>query len=282
MANKRDYYEVLGVSKSANADEIKKAYRKLALEWHPDRNKSSDATEKFKEINEAFSVLSDTQKRAQYDRFGNVGGVAGGSPFGGQGGPASGYSYASYGDINDIFNSFGMDGSNPFDIFESFFGVQNPSRQRKPIYRLQVTFDEAAKGVEKTISVESGKRKIKIPAGIANGSRIQFNDFSVMVEVGNSDTFQRDGQDLYYEVRLEYPDLILGTSIKVPTLTKPVTVRIKPSTEPGTLIRLRGFGLPYPQTNRTGDLYLLVKMNMIKQVGRKEKELLESIRKIRS
>ncbi|MCR4326067.1 MAG: DnaJ domain-containing protein [Candidatus Roizmanbacteria bacterium] len=280
MANKRDYYEVLGVSKSASAEELKKAYRKLALEWHPDRNKSPNATEKFKEINEAFSVLSDTQKRAQYDRFGHA--ASGASPFGGAGPGGGAYSYASYGDINDIFNSFGVDGSNPFDIFESFFGVQNPSRQRKPTYRIQVTFDEAAKGVEKTVQIESGKKKIKIPAGIAHGSRIQFSDFSIMVEVGNSDTFQRDGQDLYYEVHLDYPDLILGTSIKVPTLTKPVTVRIKPSTEPGTLIRLRGFGLPYPQTNRTGDLYLLVKMNMIKQVGRKEKELLESIRKIRS
>jgi len=281
MVSKRDYYEVLGVSKSASADELKKAYRKLALEWHPDHNKSPDATERFKEINEAFSVLSDEKKRAQYDRFGHVG-AADASPFGNAGPGGANYGYASYGDINDIFNSFGVDGNNPFDIFESFFGVQNPSRRRKPIYRIHVTFDEAAKGVEKTVQIESVKKKIKIPSGIATGSRIQFSDFSVMVDVGSSDTFQRDGQDLYYEVHLNYPDIILGTSIRVPTLNKPVSMRIKPLTEPGTLIRLRGFGLPYPQTNRTGDLYVMVKMDTPKQVSGKEKELLESIRRLRS
>ena len=199
-------------------------------------------------------MLSDQQKRNSYDQFGHAGTAQ--SPFG-QGG---GYTYTTYGDINDIFSQFGGDFNNPFDIFESVFGFRNPGARnaRKPVYHLRVSFDEAARGIEKTVQVEDGMRKrIKVPAGVDTGTRIQFTDFTIVIEVEGSQQFQRDGQDLYYEARVDYTDLILGTSLEVPTLKKPVHVRIKPGTEPGTLIRLRSFGMPYPQSNRTGDLYIV-------------------------
>jgi DnaJ-class molecular chaperone len=143
----RDYYEVLGVSKEASEAEIKKAYRKLALEWHPDRNKSPEASEKFKEINEAFEVLSDPQKKARYDQFGHSG-VKGQAASGfGQQGP---FSYTYSGNLDDLFEQFGFGGgSDPFDIFESFFGFRTPRSQRraqKPLYEIKISFEEACTG----------------------------------------------------------------------------------------------------------------------------------------
>jgi DnaJ-class molecular chaperone len=191
MSTKRDYYDILGVSKNASKDEIRKAYRKKALEWHPDRNKSTNANDKFKEINEAYEVLSNPRKKQTYDQFGHAafdprygagagpGGFAGGPFAGGQTrtykqGPFT-YTYTTYGTGPGLdFGGF----TDPFEIFEQFFGggFAAGRRQAKPRYGLSLTFMEAAKGCEKEIETEGKKRTIKVPAGVDDGSRIRFQD----------------------------------------------------------------------------------------------------------
>src|SRR4030043_2040945 len=192
MATKTDYYDILRVSKSATAEEIKKAYRKQALEWHPDRHKDDkEAAEKrFKEINEAYQVLSDTQKKAAYDQFGHDAFAPGGGFRGAGGFPGQGPSQQSgrYGPFTYTYTTSGRDGSpfagfdfsDPFDIFEQFFGGSPfAARQRRqvPRYSLTIDFMEAINGVEKEVLIDGKKRKIKIPAGIDEGSRINFGDF---------------------------------------------------------------------------------------------------------
>ena len=197
MANgKSDYYDILGVTKSASADELKRAYRKQALEWHPDRHKDDkEAAEKrFKEINEAYQVLSDPQKKSAYDRFGHqafepgggFGRAGGGSPFAGQGGQWGPFTYTYSTSGGDGSPFAGYDFSDPFDIFESFFGGGNPFRQtRKQIQRYSIAIDfmEAVNGVEKEVTVEGKRRKIKIPAGVDEGQRIRFDDFILSINI---------------------------------------------------------------------------------------------------
>lgn len=280
----RDYYEILGVSKSATDADIKKAYRKLALEWHPDRNKTPEASEKFKEINEAFEVLSDQQKRARYDQFGRSGvkGQPGPSGFGQQG-P---FSYSYSGNLNDIFEQFGFGGgSDPFDIFESFFGSRSPGQRRqaqKPIYQIRISFLEACQGTQRQVVIRGENKTIKIPAGVDNGTRIRFSHFDIVIEVEPHAQYHREGQDLYYEQKLSYLDAILGTTIEVPVLQKKVKVKIKPGTQPNTLVRLKDFGLPYPtsqwRNKSKGDFYLVIKVTLPEKLSFSQKQLLEKLR----
>src|SRR3989344_5491963 len=159
MANKRDYYEVLGVSKSASADEIKRSYRQKARKHHPDVDKSPGAEDKFKEINEAYQVLSDTQKKSAYDQFGHSAFEPGGGGFGGaQGGAGAGGGYRTYswsGNPQD-FGGFDFGGfSDPFDIFEAVFGGNSPfgRQQRLPRYAIKLTFQESINGVTKEVEI---------------------------------------------------------------------------------------------------------------------------------
>lgn len=283
----RDYYEVLGVSKNANEQEIKKAYRKLALEWHPDRNKSPQASDKFKEINEAFEVISDPQKKARYDQFGHSG-VKGQSSAGpGQQGP---FSYSYSGNLNDLFEQFGFGGgSDPFDIFESFFGFRTPRGQRpaqKPIYQIKISFEEACQGAQRQVVIRGENKTIKIPAGVDTGTRMRFTNFDIVIQVEPNSKYHREGQDLYYEYSLSYLDAILGTTIKVPVLQKEIKVKIRPGTQPNTVIRLGGFGLPYPASSwrqkTKGDFYVIVKVILPDKLKPQEKQLLEKLRQDRN
>jgi len=185
MATKRDYYDILGVTKGVSAEELKKAYRKKALEFHPDKNKDKDAGAKFKEINEAYEILSDNQKKKAYDQFGHAafdpssgfGGFGEAGAKTGRAGPFT-YTYTSSG--GNPFGGMGQgDFSDPFDIFESFFGGVNPFRRgpQKPHYSIKVGFMEAVRGVERTLVHQGESHKVKIPAGADNGTRIQFKDF---------------------------------------------------------------------------------------------------------
>ncbi len=185
MATQRDYYEILGVTKSATEAEIKSAYRKLALQYHPDRNKEATATEKFKEINAAYEVLGNPEKRKMYDQFGHAG-VSGGqpggpgwNPFGGAG-PFT-YTQGGAGGFEDIFGGF----SDPFDIFESFFGGASPFRQaaRKIQYQLKIDFMDAVNGITKNIVHQGKQYSLKIPAGADEGTRIRYQDFDVTVSI---------------------------------------------------------------------------------------------------
>ena len=355
--SKRDYYEVLGVSKTATQDELKKAYRKLARKYHPDLNKDNEeAAEKFKECNEAYSVLSDDQKRAQYDQFGHAafenGGMGGGGGFGGAGG----------------FGGFG--GSGMEDIFDMFFGGQGgrggsraksgPQRGADLRFDLEITFEEAAFGLEKEINLyrdetcdhchgegaEPGskvescpecngtgyvrftqntmfgqmvnerpcsrckgegkiisepckecrgkgtvkrnkKLKVKIPAGVDNGSRLRVSgegeagakggpsgDLYVYLYVKPHKFFERDGTTVLCEVPINIVQATLGADIKVPTLDGQVTMKVPEGTQPGKVLRLKGKGIHSLRGGGRGDQLVRIKVVVPTKLSDKQKDAL--------
>ncbi|OGM09849.1 hypothetical protein A2W13_01550 [Candidatus Woesebacteria bacterium RBG_16_36_11] len=293
MANtKSDYYDILGVSKNATADEIKKAYRKQALEWHPDRHKDDKETaeKRFKEVNEAYQVLSDPQKKSAYDQFGHEafapgggfrgGGAPGQGPFAqtGRYGPFT-YTYTTTGGGSPFE---GFDFGDPFDIFEQFFGGSPfGGRQRRqiPRYSLTIDFMEAIKGCEKEVRIEGKKRKIKIPAGVDEGSRINFGDFMLSVNIKPHEVFERDGEDIYVKVGISFSLATLGGQIDVPTIDGDVKIRIRPGTQSGIMIRLRGKGVPVIRGRGKGDEYVKLDVIIPERLNKEQKNLLEEIKK---
>lgn len=279
----KDYYEILGVSKTATADELKKAYRKQALEWHPDRNKTAEASERFKQINKAYEVLSDTNKRAMYDQLGPEGfersGGGRASQGGGYGqGPFS-YTY-SYGGQGNPFEGF--DGTDPFEIFEQFFGFRSPygsgtRAKQRALYQIELTFDEAVKGIEREVEIDGKNKKIKVPAGVDDGMQIRFSDFDLIVRVRPHSIFKREGQDVYIEKPISYPTAVLGGTIDVMTLDGSVSLKVRPGTQSGTTVRLRGQGIVYPNSNRKGDQYVSFKVHVPEKVSGKAKKLLNDL-----
>ncbi len=295
MPNKRDYYEVLGVSKSATPAEIKSSYRKLALEWHPDRNKSPNANDKFKEINEAYAVLSDPKKKETYDQFGHAafqpgaGGGAGQGPFGGGGfrqGPFQ-YYYSSGGQGGGSPFSGFEDMIDPFEIFEQFFGGGfGGGRQRRahPTYEIEVEFMDAVKGVTREVHVPAGeagggsvRKTIKIPAGVDSGSRIRFDEFDLVVSIRPDKRFRREGDDIVTEEEIPFSMASLGGVLDVKTVDDTVKIRIQPGTQPGTLIRLKGKGVPHVRGSGRGDHYAKVQINVPTHLSKKQRELLEEL-----
>jgi len=282
MAAKSDYYDILGVNKNASADEIKKAYRKQALQWHPDRHKDdkAEAEKRFKEINEAYQVLSDPQKRSAYDNYGHEafapGGAAGPFSQGGRQGPFT-YTYTTGGGSPFA----GFDFSDPFDIFEQFFGGGNPFRQARqvPRYSMTVEFMEAVNGVEKTVDVGGKKRKIKIPAGIYEGARINYGDFLLSVNVKPHDIFERQGDDIIAKVKIPFSTAVLGGIIKVPTLDGELKLKIRQGTQSGTMMRLREKGIKHLHGRGRGNEYIRINVSVPTRLNRKQKNLIEEIQK---
>jgi len=276
----KDYYSILGVTKTASADEIKKAYRKLALQHHPDRNKGNKASEeKFKEVTKAYEVLSDPGKKQTYDQFGKAafeqgaGGGAGG-PFGGQGNPFT-YTYSSNGGNFD-FGGF----SDPFDIFEQFFGGGNPfsqRAQRRSTYSLTISFMDAIKGATKKVNMDGRTQNIKIPAGVDTGSRIRFGDSDVVIEVIPDKKFKREGYDIVTDEELSFPQAALGEELDVETVQGPVSIKIPAGTQPETLIRLRGKGVKSVNSSTHGDHYVRIKIVIPKSLSSRQKELLKEL-----
>ena len=274
-----DYYNVLGVAKTATAEELKKAYRKLAVQYHPDKNKSKEAEEKFKEINQAYEVLGNEQKRKQYDQFGSAafenGGRGAGGPFGGgfggQQGPFT-YSYSTNGEGYD-FGGF----SDPFDIFEQFFGGGggSPFGRRKPTYSLRIDFMEAVRGTTKTVSLDGKKKDIKVPAGVNEGTRIQFNDFDILISVASSSKFRREGYDIVSELKVPMSEAALGGIEEVETVHGKVKLKIPQGTQPATLIRIKGKGVKHPNSQSVGDHYVRVQIEIPSKLTPRQKELLE-------
>jgi len=290
MAAKSDYYDILGVTKSASADEIKKAYRKQALEWHPDKHSGADkeaAEKRFKEINEAYQVLSDQQKRSAYDQFGHsafspgsapgaggFGGFGGQSPFGG-----SWKVYTSGGGDGSSFSGF--DFGDPFEIFESFFGGGSPfgrTARRVPRYSITLDFMEAVEGVEKEVDIEGKRRKIKIPAGVDEGSRIQFDDFILSINVKPHSIFERDGADIYVSFEIPFSLACLGGDIEVPTIEGDIKIRIRPGTQSQTMLRLRGKGAPVPRGRGKGDEYVKIVVSIPERLTREQRKIIEEMK----
>ncbi len=349
---KRDYYEVLGVGKSASKDELKKAYRKIAIKYHPDKNPDNpEAENKFKEAAEAYEVLSDDKKRQQYDQFGHQGmrGAAGGGFSGG------GMS------MDDIFSQFGdvFGGHNPF---ESFFGGSSGGGRRSSGRRgsnlrikIKLTLDEIAHGAEKKIKVNrlvvadgvtykdcktcggtgqmrkvvntmlgqmvsastchtcngngkiidkrppgvdsSGRLQkeeiidIKIPGGVGEGMQLSMSgkgnhgpnggpagDLLILIEEKPDELLKRDGNNVVYDLHLNFVDAVLGTSVEVPTIDGKVKIKIEPGTQSGKILRLRGKGINDINGYGAGDQLIHINIWTPKHVSKDEQRALEELR----
>ena len=293
MAAKSDYYDLLGISKGVSADEIKKAYRKQALEWHPDKHKDNkEAAEKrFKEINQAYQVLSDSQKRQAYDQFGHAafspGGAAGGAPGGFGGFPGGQTQTGRWGPFTYTYTSTaggqgspfaGFDFGDPFEIFEQFFGGGSPFRAaRMPRYGVTIDFMEAVEGVEKEVEIEGKKRKIKIPAGVNEGSRIRFGNFILSIDVRPHKIFEREGADIFMRTVIPFSLATLGGQIKVPTVDGEIKLKIRSGTQSGTTMRLRGKGAPHLRGRGRGDQYVRIQVVVPGKLTRQQKRLINDL-----
>ena len=290
MSTKSDFYDILGLPRTASASEIKAAYRKLALTWHPDRHQGADKTEaerKFKEINEAYQVLSDPQKKSTYDQFGHTP-PGGGNPFAGAGGGQGPFQYY-YSSGGQPFSAqggpvSGWDFGDPFEIFEQFFSSQGGSAfggggrfKRKPRYSVAIGFEDAVKGAELEVSIDGKKKKIKIPAGVDEGSRIDFADFTLSLNVRPSNKFEREGSDIYNNLEVPYSMAVLGGEIGVKTIDGEVKIRVRPGTRPGSMIRLRERGVPHLKSRGRGDHYVRVLISVPSHLSREQKKLFEEL-----
>ncbi len=361
-----DYYQLLGVERSASADDIKKAYRKLSKELHPDKHKGDkDAEQKFKDVNQAYEALSNPEKRRMYDQFGSTQGGGGGGPGAGFGG-------------FDFSGFQGGDRVDFSDLFESFFGGQGgrggggarrkQQRGEDREIRVSVEFAEAVTGTEKTLRIKrlvtcercsgngaepganvvtcgecggtgqvtrtaqsffgviqqavvcprcdgsgkvpekpcrdcSGEGRlqktddvtVQVPAGIDTGQTLRLRgygdagrrgtesgDLYVHVEVRPDPRFEREGADIRSTLELPAVDAILGTEIPVQTVTGPVTLTVPAGTQPGQVFRMKGKGMPVLNDTARGDHYVSVKVEIPHKLSRKEKELLEEWKRMRS
>jgi len=290
MADK-DYYQVLGVKKGASVDEIKKAYRKLAVKYHPDKNPGDKrAEDKFKEINEAYAVLSDPTKKAQYDRFGSAG------------------FHQRYTeedifrgfDVGDIFKDMGFGTE---DIFSRIFGGgfqaggrYRPRKQRGEDYHmdLHISFRDAATGGEKRVSfLRDGIREdlsVKIPAGIENDAKLRIQgkgaqgidggppgDLFLTIKVAGDPVFTREGDDIVVERVIRFSEAALGTSLEVPTLEGSKRIKVPAGIQPGTKIRLKGFGFPRMGKSSRGDLFVRINVKVPEQISPSQRKLLEEL-----
>lgn len=296
---KKDFYSVLGIQRSATADEIKKSYRKLAMQYHPDKNPGNKKSEeKFKEITEAYDTLSDPQKRKNYDQFGN----ADFQGFGGFGGAAGGFEGFRQGaggqfqggpeQFQDIFG----------DVFGDFFSgkarARKPSRGADLRYTLSVTMEEAATGCEKLISFirqkgvnnETAKLSVHVPAGVKEnqklklsnegdnpGSNGQAGDLYVIIQVQPHPFFSREENDVLMDVPLNFTDALLGTSLEIPTLSGKAVLKIPPGTASGQTFRLKAKGFPRLGSFGTGDMLVKVQIVTPNRLTQEEKELVEKL-----
>ncbi len=295
----KDYYQTLGIGRKASTDEIRKAYRKLAMKYHPDRNPGDKAAEeRFKEINEAYQVLSDSDKRARYDQLGSAYSnwqQGGGRPtdfdwsqwFNGQpGAGGGGGTRVDYGgDVNDLFSEF----------FRSIFGgepsVRGGRSRQAPAYEqpVEISLKEAFEGTTRQLNSENRRVKVRIPPGVRTGSRVraagagpQGMDIYLVVEVAPEEGFERENNDLHTTAAVDIFTAILGGEAEVQTMTGKVKLSIPPGTQPEQVFRLAGRGMPQLKNpNVKGDLYVRLKVTVPRYLSSKQRELLEEASKIK-
>lgn len=289
----KDYYKTLGVEKSASKDDIKRAFRKLAHEYHPDKKTGNEA--KFKEVNEAYQTLSDDSKRAQYDRFGSAGPQFGG----GQG--AQGFDFSGFN-----INFDGFQGGQEFDLNDIFsaFGGGFGRRVRKGrdiILSLNITFKESVKGVSKTIKVPNNSAEksrkeveIKIPAGIESGQMMKLGGFGEKVDSGTEHdragdlllkiyvephkTLRKEGLHLVTNLQVKLSDAILGAMYKVDGVDGEIKIKIPKGINTGKILRIKGEGIPAGRF-QTGDLLVVVEVEIPDSLNREQKKLIEELQK---
>ena len=296
----KDYYKTLGVEKNASKDDIKKAFRKLAHEHHPDKNKGNAASEqKFKEASEAYSVLSDDNKRAQYDRFGSAGpGGAGFNPgaggFGGQGFGGFDFSQFTQG------GGFGQGGVefDLGDIFGEFFGggSRRPRKGRNITMDVEISFKDSIFGIEREISVNGTKLSIKIPPGIESGQGLRVagrgedgaggkGDLIVRVWVKEHATFRKEAFNLVMDLPIKLSLALTGGEVEIETLEGKLEVKIPSGTSHGEILRVKGKGVPYETTGgifgtggKRGDLLIVTHVEMPRKLSKKAKELIQGLK----
>jgi curved DNA-binding protein len=300
-----DYYKLLGVDKNASESEIKKAYRKMAMKYHPDRTKGDkSAEEMFKKISEAYAVLSDKEKRQQYDRFG-----------------ASGFRqrysqediFRSF-DFGDIFKEFGFGdssfanifmgggrgrrftysfGGDPFSGYGSAQGGQ--AKGSDLVYELPLTLQEVLQGTKKTVVLEQGgenrRINVNIPKGMLSGKKLRLagkgqpgafggppGDLYIQAKVQKDPNFSHEGKDLHIDREIKLTEALLGTKIEIPTPEgKKLNLKIPPKTQHNTKMRLKGFGLPEMKTGQRGDLYARILVKFPKRLNKEQKALIEKL-----
>ncbi|ABF46372.1 chaperone DnaJ-like protein [Deinococcus geothermalis DSM 11300] len=295
----KDYYEVLGVPRSASDADIKSAYRKLAKKYHPDKNQGDDkAAERFKEIGEAYAVLSDPEKRQLYDQYGHTGQVPPGAYPGGTGGFQGDFSGFDPSQFSDFFQGlFGMGGrrggASGFaggaqvsleDLLSGLGGTQGRRFVQNVEGELQVTLQEAFSGSDEVINVDGKRLTVRVPAGTRDGTRLRLagqgpggGDVLLTIRVLEDPRFELEGDDLITTVDVPAPVAALGGSVTVQTLGGSGNLTIPPGSSGGRRMRLRGQGWPRKDGTR-GDLYVRLNLTVPKHLSDEEKELYRKLR----
>ncbi len=306
----KDYYKILGVERNATEAEIKSAFRKLALQYHPDRNPGNqEAEEKFKEINEAYEVLSDADKRARYEQLGDSytrwqqRGTPGNFNWNEWTNAPGGGVRFEVGDLEDLFQGGGGGFS---DFFQSIFGGAGgvaarqgagpgaaTRRARQPVtYQqdVQISLEEAYHGAERTVVVDNRRLQMKIPAGARTGTKVRMagagptgsdgrpTDLYLNIEVLPDPRFERQGDDLYTDTNVDLYTAVLGGEVRVPTPEGPVVLTIPAGTQPGQPFRLSGRGMPHlRQPSSRGDLYARIKVQIPRNLTQEQRQLFEQL-----
>jgi curved DNA-binding protein len=305
----KDYYKTLGVEKGASSDDIKKAFRQKAHQYHPDKNKGNKEAEgKFKEASEAYAVLSDDGKRKQYDMFGSAGGGPGGAGFNGAGG-FSGFNPGQGGFGGFDFSQFTQGGNGSFhfnqngvefdlgDIFGEFFGGgRRPRKGRKITVDVELSFKESIFGVEKEISVNKEKLLVKIPPGIESGQGLRVpgrgeegqggrGDLIVRVWVKEHQTFRKEAFNLVMELPIKLSLALTGGTIEIETLDGKIELKIPQGTSHGEILRVKGKGVPYESRGsvfgtggKRGDLLIVTHVMMPKKLSKEAQRLIDELK----